>query len=375
MGQRAATEKAAPSRAGLDEIVAAMEGVRPGDVLVFTERKPGGPRADDKVAVISKSQRKKGDVRLRAVTVGRRLVSLVPRDFRSPPRVVDRLPLPAPYDPKSKEFRRRVAISLARSVAVTSLGATPAGRAAAPGRGAPELAGPEMAGPEMAGPEMAGPEMAGHPVASCPSLPDHLRAAARAERLARQVERLEKQVLGRTGSLALQFDRVLQLLERWGYVKGWALTAAGERLARIYHEQDLLVAECAERGLFDGLKVPEMAGLASVFTYEARGPAPVAGLATRWPSGRPEERWQAVQTVARELSADEEAIGVPVTRAPDSGFCRPGFRLGAGPGPGPAAGAAREGPPGPGSNYFCRGLRPQRQAAHRPLAPAGPGPP
>ena len=139
------------------------------------------------------------------------------------------------------------------------------------------------------------------------------------------MERLEKQVLGRTGSLALQFDRVLQLLERWGYVKGWALTAAGERLARIYHEQDLLVAECAERGLFDGLKVPEMAGLASVFTYEARGPAPVAGLATRWPSGRPEERWQAVQTVARELSADEEAIGVPVTRAPDSGFAALAF--------------------------------------------------
>ncbi len=321
LGQRAATEKAAPSRAGLDEIVAAMEGVRPGDVLVFTERKPGGPRADDKVAVISKSQRKKGDVRLRAVTVGRRLVSLVPRDFRSPPRVVDRLPLPAPYDPKSKEFRRRVAISLARSVAVTSLGAH-AGRE---GGGTPARGAPELAGPERSGPEMAGPEMAGHPVASCPSLPDHLRAAARAERLARQVERLEKQVLGRTGSLALQFDRVLQLLERWGYVKGWALTAAGERLARIYHEQDLLVAECAERGLFDGLKVPEMAGLASVFTYEARGPAPVAGLATRWPSGRPEERWQAVQTVARELSADEEAIGVPVTRAPDSGFAALAF--------------------------------------------------
>jgi ATP-dependent RNA helicase HelY len=337
LDQLAATEKAASrSRAGMDEIVAAMEGVRPGDVLALTERKPGGLRADDKVAVISKSQRKKGDVRLRAVTVGRRLVSLVPRDFRSPPRVVDRLALPAPYDPKSKEFRRRVATSLSRSAAATSLGAH-AGRegGAKRGRGAPEVAGPEVAGPEvagpenagpenagpeMAGPENAGPEMAGHPVASCPLLRDHLRAAARAERLARQVERLEKQVLGRTGSLALQFDRVLQLLERWGYVRGWALTAAGARLARIYHEQDLLVAECAERGMFDGLKVPEMAGLASVFTYEARGPSSVAALAPRWPSGRAEERWHAVQTVARQLSADEEAVGLPVTRAPDAGF-------------------------------------------------------
>jgi ATP-dependent RNA helicase HelY len=327
LDQLTGTEKAASSsRAGLDEIVAAMEGVRPGDVLALSERKPGGLRADDKVAVISKSQRKKGDVRLRAVTAGRRLVSLVPRDFRSPPRVVDRLALPAPYDPKSKEFRRRVATSLALSVAATSPGAHAGPEGAAKrGRGAPEMAKTETAGSDRPGSDRPGSDrpalgIAGHPVASCPLLRDHLRAAARAERLARQVDRLEKQVLGRTGSLALQFDRVLQLLERWAYVRGWALTGAGGRLARIYHEQDLLVAECAERGMFDGLKVPEMAGLASVFTYEARGPSSVAPLAPRWPSGGVEERWHAVQAVARELAADEQAAGLPVTRAPDAGF-------------------------------------------------------
>jgi ATP-dependent RNA helicase HelY len=278
--------------AGRHEIVAAMEGVRPGDVLVLPERNSGGLRAEERVAVISKSQRNKGDVSLRAVTAGRRLVSLGPGDFHSSPQVVARLPLPAPYDPKSKEFRRRVATSLALAV-----------------NRAPVVARPVGTGAET-----------GHPVASCPSLRDHLRAAARAERLARQVERLEKQVQGRTESLALQFDRVLQLLERWGYVRGWALTAAGARLARIYHEQDLLVAECAERGLFDGLKAPEMAGLASVFTYEARGPSSVAALVPNWPSGRAGERWHAVQAVARELAADEQAGGLPGSRAPDAGF-------------------------------------------------------
>ncbi len=114
-GQGRAGERGAEARAGLDEIAAAMEGLRPGDVLALTARKPGGLRSDDMVAVISKSQRKKGDVRLRAVTAGRRLISLVPRDFRSPPAAVDRVVLPAPYDPKSKEFRRRVATALARS--------------------------------------------------------------------------------------------------------------------------------------------------------------------------------------------------------------------------------------------------------------------
>ena len=80
-------------------------------------------------------------------------------------------------------------------------------------------------------------------------------------------------MLRRTESLARQFDRVLQLLERWDYVKGWSLTPAGSRLARVYHEQDLLVTECAERGILNGLSPPEMAGLVSVFTYEPRGPA------------------------------------------------------------------------------------------------------
>ena len=292
---------APPPRAGLDEIVAALEAVRPGDVLALTERGAGGLRADDRVAVISKSQRNKGDVRLRAVTAGRRLISLVPRDFGSPPHVVDRLVLPAPYDPKSKEFRRRVATSLVRSVASTP----PEGRSG-PDNGARR--------------RRAAATLSGHPVVPCPLLRDHLRAAVRAERLARQVDRLEKQVQGRTASLALQFDRVLQLLERWGYVRGWALTAAGGRLARIYHEQDLLVAESAERGVFDGLSAPEMAGVASVFTFEARGPSSAGPLAPRWPSGRAQERWPAIQAVAQELAADEQAVGLPVTRSPDPGF-------------------------------------------------------
>jgi ATP-dependent RNA helicase HelY len=306
-------------RAGMPEIVAAMEGVRPGDVLVLQERKSGAVRADDTVAVISKSQRKRGDVSLRAVTTGRRLVSLGPRDFRSPPLVVARLALPAPYDPKSKEFRRRLATSLALSVTRAAAGGpagpTEPGRENGPGAGLETGPGTRD---RHHGRHRA--QFSGHPVTKCPSLREHLRAAARAERLARQVQRLEKQVQGRTGSLALQFDRVLQLLERWGYVRGWALTGAGERLARIYHEQDLLVAECAERGIFDGLKVPEMAGLASVFTYEARGPSSVLPLALKWPTGRAEERWHAVQAVARDLAADEQAVGLPGSRAPDAGF-------------------------------------------------------
>ena len=57
-----------------------------------------------------------------------------------------------------------------------------------------------------------------------------------AERVERELDDLRRQVRGRTESLARRFDRVLRLLEAWGYLDGWALTDAGEVLARIYHE-------------------------------------------------------------------------------------------------------------------------------------------
>src|SRR6202030_327535 len=84
---------------------------------------------------------------------------------------------------------------------------------------------------------------AAHPVADCPDLRQHLRAAERADRLAREAERLERRIRGRTEPLARQFDRVLRVLEAWGYVEGWSLTEAGQQLARVYHECDLLIAE------------------------------------------------------------------------------------------------------------------------------------
>jgi len=157
-----------------------------------------------------------------------------------------------------------------------------------------------------------------HPVAACPDAAAHVRAAERVARLAGDVDRLERRIRGRTESLARQFDRVLRVLDAWGYVEGWALTEAGERLARLYHESDLLVAEAVEAGLFDGLDPAAVAGLASVFTYETRGPGP--GPAPWFPSGHVRQRWLEIERLAQELNAAEEEAGLPRTRPPDPGF-------------------------------------------------------
>ena len=280
-----ADQPSPPARPG--EVVEAMEGLKPGDVLSLPAKR-GVPRPGNAAAVLSIAQRKGGVIGVRAITAERRVVWLGPRDFKAPPAVLGRVELPVPFAPRDRGFQRQVALTLAAA-------RPPAGRRQREQRPS-------------------------HPVASCPDLRLHLRAAARVGRLTGQVERLEKQVAGRSESLGRQFDRVLGLLGCWGYVKGWSLSVAGERLARIYHPLDLLVTECAERGLFASLAPAEMAALVSVFTYEPRGPFPPEPLGPEMPTRRLGERWRAVQATAAELAGAEGEAGLPLTRPPDAGF-------------------------------------------------------
>ncbi|MDQ4070096.1 MAG: DEAD/DEAH box helicase [Actinomycetota bacterium] len=276
------------ARAG---VVAALERVKPGDVILVSGGKSAG-----RVAVISTANRRGDDVRVGALTPDRRYLTLSARDFRFPPRPVGRVELPVPYAPRNPAFRREVAQALARMRP-----------SQAPSHGYARA------------PLDDGPSLDSHPVASCPDLRRHLRAAERAERLEKDLRRLERRIQGRTESLARQFDRVLRVLERWGYVDGWALTEHGEVLARIYHECDLLVAEALRARLFDGLDATEVAALASTFTYEARRPE--GQPEDPWfPSGRLKRRWVDLDYMATELNLAEEEAGLPLTRHPDPGF-------------------------------------------------------
>jgi ATP-dependent RNA helicase HelY len=286
---QAAADRAWPSRASA--VLAALTRARPGDILHLPGGKSGG-----RVAVLTTSRRKGGDVRVRAITADRRVLVLSPKDFDRPPRAIGRMDLPTPYAPHSHDYQRAVATALSRA------------RVAAP----PDDDG----GDEPAARPEAPAERS--PVEACPDLERHLSALARIDRLTRDTERLEQRIRGRTESLARQFDRVLRVLEAWGYVEGWALTDSGQQLARIYHEADLLVAECLRGGLFDGLSPAEVAALASGFTYEHRGPgpAPPAGF----PSPRLRKRWTDVEHLARELHLAEDEAGLPLTRPPDPGF-------------------------------------------------------
>ena len=241
------------------------------------------------------------------------LLSVV--DFLSPPHTVGRIEMPLPYAPNNAAFQKGIvnALMKARIQAPppTVRGAVRAASGSNSGRGSGSDSGDDPLDPVALA--------AAHPVASCADARRHVKAAERAERLTRDLDRTARTVKGQTESLARQFDRVLRVMEAFGYVDGWSLTSDGLALAGLYHECDMLVAEVVRGGLLDGLDPATVAGLVSTFTFEARGPG--GGPSGVWfPSAKARERWAGIERLAQELNAVEEDAGLPKTRQPDPGF-------------------------------------------------------
>jgi ATP-dependent RNA helicase HelY len=295
---RAAAEeqrRARPRPFGGDRIAEAMALLAPGDVVVV-----GGTR----LAVLSVATRK-GRPKLHAVDDRGAPRTLASDDLDDPPLALGSVDLPVPYNPNARAFQHQVGAALRRA------------RVASPRRrGASDGERQDQREPDPV--DAALLAAAAHPVADCPDRDAHLRAVVQAERVARDLEDLHRQVRGRTESLARRFDRVLRLLETWGYLEGWALTPAGEVLSRTYHEADLLVAEAMSSGVLDDLDAPSLAAVVSCLTYEHRGrerpPEP------RFPSSTVRERASRLLRIATDLGADEEEAGLPATRLPDPGF-------------------------------------------------------
>lgn len=282
---------------GEAEVRDALGRLKPGDVIWLRGGKSAG-----KVAVLSVSHRKAGAVRLRVITPQRRVLNLGVADFREPPAPIAAVTLPRPFAPQSASFQRAVSQALARVTADR-----PARRAPLGGTGGDASARGDQP-----------PHASEHPVDRCPDRDRHLRAARQLARVEREVEDLERQIRGHTESLARQFDRVLQLLETWGYLDGWALTRRGNQLVRIFHESDLLVTECLEAGLLDGLDPASLAGIVSCFTYEHRASGPP--LDPWFPTSTVRHRVEQIEQIAAELNADERRLGLSPTRGPDPGF-------------------------------------------------------
>lgn len=278
------------------EVEAALAALRPGAVIHVDSSRYSG-----RAAVLATAMRSSG-TKVSVLTAKRSLFDLTAKDFRDPPAVLATIDIPRPFTPTRQDFQKRVAERLARAAK-----RSPAGK---PPMGMPML------------------EADVEQVESDPDLAERLVAADRADRLRAEIERLNTQVQSHTSSISRQFDDVLGILAAWNYVEGWTLTDKGRVLSRTFHESDLLVAECLNRGLLDGLEPEVFCGLLSVFVYEHRSndtpPEP-------WfPSNEARKRWRRIEAVSQELHVLEHQARLTTHRAPDPTYIAVAYAWAAG---------------------------------------------
>lgn len=276
----------------------ALMKLKPGDIVYAEKGRYAG-----RVAVTATAHRK-GGIRISGVTTRRDPIQLSELDFDEPPRAIGKIELPTQYAPNRHDFQKEISFRLMQA----------------------DVLPHDRKRRRSYGPDITD----GHPVEDDPDLADRLKAAAQAERIAREVDELQQRMRGRSQSISRDFDRVLRILENWGYVDGWALTEAGEILSRTFHECDLLIVECLRQGLLDDLDPATMAGLVSVFVYEHRSPEPPP---RPWfPSPTAKKRWQRIAAISSELQDAEEEAGLSLHRAPDATFVAVAFAWAAGEG-------------------------------------------
>lgn len=161
-----------------------------------------------------------------------------------------------------------------------------------------------------------------HPVHAWEGREELCRAAEQYLKAARRLEFEQKEQPQESDSLSAQFNRILALLSELDYVElegnTARITMEGERLSKIHHESDLLVAQCLRRGVWDELDPAELAAVASTCVFENRRDSgskddgvPTEPLATAI-----SQTWRIYQ----ELSTDEQRHNLTVTRAPELGF-------------------------------------------------------
>ncbi len=279
-----------------------LDKLKVGDVI----RVQSGRRAGLAI-VLDPGHQPLGDARPMVLTEDRWAGRLSIADFPNEVEPLTKVKVPRNFNARSPQARRDLASTL---------------RTVAAGLDQPRQRRPRSAAADDERLAQLRVDLRRHPCHGCDEREEHARWAERYHRLAHDTAALEQRVHNRTGSLARTFDRVCTLLEARGYLHEDTVTGEGTRLARIWSESDLLVAECLRHGVWDGLSAAELAGAVSALVYEARRAedpdSPVPGPL--------HDALTATTRLWGELESDESDQGLQLTRQPDVGFVWPAYR-------------------------------------------------
>ncbi|MEU4311964.1 RNA helicase [Nocardia sp. NPDC024068] len=277
--------------------VAALTELRRGDVVAIGAGRRAG------LAVILEPDATPGDPRPLVLTEDKWAGRVSVADFPVPAQPLGRMRLPRRVDHRTARTRRDLASAL-RSTGI-----------AAPHRPRRDK---RAGGADDVELETLRRTLRAHPAHSRSDREQLARVGERYNRVSRETEAMRQKVATTTNSLARTFDRIVGLLEERGFVHDGEVTADGRRLARIYAESDLLVAECLRQGLWRGLGPAELAAVISVLVYESRSEGGYLGA-----TGPTAPIRRAVaDTLAQwsRLRNDEAEHRLAPSREPDLGF-------------------------------------------------------
>jgi ATP-dependent RNA helicase HelY len=301
LSEREAAQARAASRERRGAVAASLEALRIGDVI----RVPAGRRAGLAI-VLDPGVTPRDDPRPLVLTERRWAGRLSMMDFPIAVETIGSVRVPRHFNHRSAQERRDLASALRRI-------AVPPGPSR--GKGSPQHSDEEVARLRAA--------VRAHPCHGCPDRDEHARWAERYRRLQRENAGLVRRVEGRTDSLGRTFDQICALLDQRGYLAGDEATPAGRRLARIWSESDLIVAECLRDGVWDALDPAELAAVVSTLVYEARRDEPAG---ERMPTAAVRDAFADTLRVWGDITEDEADLGLPASREPELGFVWPVYR-------------------------------------------------
>ncbi|SNS12238.1 ATP-dependent RNA helicase HelY [Geodermatophilus pulveris] len=304
----------------------ALAALRPGDVI----RVPSG-RRQGLAVVLDPGVTDLGEPRPLVLTEDKWAGRLGTVDFPTPVSALARVRVPRNFNHRSPHARRDLAATLRNARVENDLGARRVRQRSAAADD-PVLHDLRRA-------------LRAHPVHALPDREERVRAAERWLRATREAEATHRRMAERTGSLTRQFDRTCDVLEELGYLvpdpaapslvegadpvdhevadESPVATEDGRRLARIWSEADLLVAECLRSGVWRGLTPAELAAAVSTVVFEARRETPGQPAV---PSGRAGAAIGEMRRIRSRLQDVELDHGVPPTRDLDLGFAWAAYR-------------------------------------------------
>jgi ATP-dependent RNA helicase HelY len=280
-----------------DEALESLEKLRPGDII----RIPSG-RFSGHAVVLDPGLRHDLPAPL-VLTADKQVKRVNASDFTVPVHPSGRMRIPKSFSAKSPRSRQDLASTLRNKL--KERGTDPAYERG--GRDAGEDA--EVLRLRTA--------LREHPCHGCADREDHARWAERYFRLSRETDSLRRRVEGRSHVISRTFDRVCGVLEDLEYLSGDSVSDDGSRLAKIYSELDLLVAECLRRGVWKNLNPVELAACVASLVYEARRNDDAY---PRIPSGPVETTLAEMVRLWGELNEVEARHRVSFLRQPDLGF-------------------------------------------------------